>query len=75
MLLLYVLRQSLPTKLLLNLIVQQSYARKATLGLDQFHKIDNGVILVIIMTFQYSKGRKRAGEKLLHAPVPFKEPL
>lgn len=81
MLLLYVLRQSLSTKLLLNMIVQQSYARKATLGLDQFHKIANGVILIIIMTFRYSKGRKGGGAffllntERLHAPVPFKKAL
>lgn len=34
-----VFRQSLPTQPLVNMILQQSYARKAALGLDQFHKM------------------------------------
>lgn len=44
---------------------------KLLLGLDQFHKIANGVILIIIMTFQCLKEKKGGGEKLLHVPVPF----
>lgn len=32
--------------------LQQSYARKAALGLDQFHKMLMGVVLIITMNFQ-----------------------
>lgn len=42
--LLYVLTQPLPTKPLLNMILQQSYARIAALGLDQFHNMLMGNI-------------------------------
>lgn len=37
--LLYVPTQLLPTKPLLSMLLQQSYASKAALGLDQFHNM------------------------------------